>query len=126
MASLVLSASLGLGLSVMVFLCDLVFIFSVLFLCRGLATDLKKLRKTRSVKTIDDGVQRRFSRPLTFLPDVRCSTRVSRIDRIPLIDMRSEHHSLGCRDATVVTMVGVDFLRYWDGCFLVLVMGIVH
>ncbi len=77
----------------------------LLSLCRELATDPKKLRKEKSVKMIDDGVWSWFGNVLTFLPDRRCFIRISRIDRIPILDMCSEYYSLGCRDATVVTMM---------------------
>ena len=77
----ILLASLGLlapsGLSVMVVVCDLVFMFPVLFLCRELATDPKKLRKIKSVKMIADGIRSWFGRVITFLPDRRCFIRVS-------------------------------------------------
>ena len=90
--SIPLDLSASLGLSVTVLLCNLVFIFPVLFLCRELATDRKKLRENRSVKTIDDGVRSWFRRLLTFLPDVRFSFRVAGNDRITVIILCREFH----------------------------------
>ena len=57
------------------------------------------------MKTIDDGVQSWFSTLLTFLPDVRCFIRLSYNNRITIIVLCREFHSMGGRDASVVTMV---------------------